>query len=547
MRTNYFIKILFFINVSYCFSNAIFAQKSSRPNIILILADDMGYSDIGCFGSEIETPNIDKLAAKGLRMSQFYNNARCCPTRASLLTGLYPHKAGMGHMTGNPTKEPGYAGDLNDKCVSIAQVLKPAGYSTYATGKWHVSNNVKDNGPKHNWPLQRGFDKYYGIIPGAANYFDPAGLKNSNDPVKPGKDFYLTDALSDTAASYIQQHKDSKKQNPFFMYVAYNAPHWPLHAKDKDIKKYADKYSIGWDKLREQRYRKQQKTGLLEASAKLNQRDAELPAWDSIPESEKEMWAKRMAVYAAQVDCLDQGVGRIIQALKKNNLFDNTLIIFLSDNGGCAEFISRSDKTINALGTEDSYESYRINWANASNTPFKLYKHWVHEGGISAPCIVSWPNMIANKGTVVNTPAHLIDLMPTFVSLSAATYPQTFNGHNILPLPGKSLLSIIKGEKNAGQRPIFWEHEANRAVRLGNWKLVSKGTKTKPYTGPWELYDIAADRSETNNLAKSQPGKVKELEAMWNKWATDNNVFPLNRKNNAERAQAAGKNAGDDN
>ncbi|MBA3675609.1 MAG: sulfatase-like hydrolase/transferase [Chitinophagaceae bacterium] len=395
--------------------------------------------------------------------------------------------------------------------------------------------------------MQRGFDKYFGIIPGAANYFDPAGLKNGNDPVKPGKDFYLTDALSDTAASYIQQHKDSKKQNPFFMYVAYNAPHWPLHAKDKDIKKYADIYSIGWDKLREQRYRKQQKTGLLEASAKLNPRDAEVPAWVSIPESEKEMWAKRMAVYAAQVDCLDQGVGRIIQALKKNNLFDNTLIIFISDNGGCAENISREDKTITALGTGNSYESYRINWANASNTPFKMYKHWVHEGGISAPCVISWPNMIANKGTVVNTPAHLIDLMPTFINLAGATYPQTFNGHNISPLAGKSLLGIIKGEKNTPQRPIFWEHEANRAVRLGNWKLVSKGTKTKPYTGPWELYDIAADRSETNNLAKSQPGKVKELEAMWNKWATDNNVFPLNGKNNAERTQAAGKNAGDDN
>ncbi len=542
MRTVSFKTLCFFVCITISCSTILHAQKTSRPNIIVILADDMGYSDIGCFGSEIETPNIDQLASNGLRMSQFYNTARCCPTRASLLTGLYPHMAGMGHMTGNPTKEPGYAGDLNDKCVSIAQVLKPAGYSTYATGKWHVANNTKDNGPKHNWPLQRGFDKYYGIIPGAADYFDPKGLKNGNDPVKPGDNFYLTDALSDTAASYIQQHKDNKNLNPFFMYVAYNAPHWPLHAKEKDIKKYADKYLAGWDKLREQRYSKQQKTGLLDASAKLNPRDAEVPAWDDISKSEKLIWAKRMAVYAAQVDCLDQGVGRIVQALKKNNLFDNTLIIFLSDNGGCAEFISRDNKTINALGSGDSYESYRINWANASNTPFRLYKHWVHEGGISAPCVVSWPAMLANKGSVVNTPAHLIDLLPTFVNISAAKYPATFNGHDIAPLSGKSLLSIFKGEKNLPERPIYWEHEANRAVRFGKWKLVSKGTKIKPYAGSWELYNITADRSETNDLSKSQPAKVKELEAMWNNWATNNQVFPLNGLNNAERERAAGKN-----
>lgn len=544
MRTVSSKTLCFFVSIIVSCSTILHAQKTSRPNIIVILADDMGYSDIGCFGSEIETPNIDLLASNGLRMSQFYNTARCCPTRASLLTGLYPHMAGMGHMTGNPTKEPGYAGDLNDKCVSIAQVLKPAGYSTYATGKWHVANNTKDNGPKHNWPLQRGFDKYYGIIPGAANYFDPKGLKNGNDPVKPGDNFYLTDALSDTAASYIQQHKDNKNQNPFFMYVAYNAPHWPLHAKEKDIKKYADKYLSGWDKLREQRYRKQQKTGLLDASAKLNPRDAEVPAWDDIPESEKLIWAKRMAVYAAQVDCLDQGVGRIVQALKKNNLFDNTLIIFISDNGGCAESISRDDKSINALGTGDSYESYRINWANASNTPFKLYKHWVHEGGISAPCVISWPAMLANKGSVVNTPAHLIDLLPTFINVSGAKYPATFNGHDIAPLPGKSLLSILKGEKDFAERPLYWEHEANRAVRFGKWKLVSRASKIKPFIGPWELYDITADRSETNDLLKSQPAKVKELEAMWNNWAINNQVFPLNGLNNAERERAAGKNGG---
>jgi len=521
------------------------AQKSVRPNIVVILADDMGYSDIGCYGSEIETPNLDKLAGNGLRMSQFYNNARCCPTRASLLTGLYSHRAGMGWMTGTDMKEPGYAGDLNNECVSIAQVLKPAGYATYATGKWHVSTNTKNDGPKHNWPLQRGFDKYYGIIPGAANYFDPVGLKSGNEPIKTGDGFYLTDALSDTAASYIQQHTANNKQNPFFMYVAYNAPHWPLHAKEKDIQKYLDKYSSGWDKLREERYRKQQKIGIPGASAKLNPRDAEVPAWNSIPESEKMMWIKRMAVYAAQIDCMDQGIGRIIEALKKNNVFDNTLIVFLSDNGGCAEFISRDDTSINALGTKASYESYRTNWANASNTPFKLYKHWVHEGGISTPCVVSWPAMISDKGGIVNTPAHLIDLMPTFINVAQADYPLTFNGHNIAPLAGKSLLSIIKNEKNFPQRPLFWEHEANRAVRFGNWKLVSKGTNIKPYTGPWELYDISMDRSETKDLAKTYPDKVKELDIMWNEWAAKNQVLPINGMKGPERTKAFAKNAGE--
>lgn len=514
--------------------NLLYAQQKTRPNIIVILSDDMGYSDIGCFGSEIATPNLDKLAENGIRMSQFYNNARCCPTRASLLTGLYPHMAGIGWMTGTNMNLPGYQGELNDHCLTIAQVLKPAGYDTYALGKWHVAANLKDDGPKQNWPLQRGFDQYFGIIPGAANYFNPKGLTVGNTNIKADKNFYLTDAISDTSAKYIRQQALKKVKNPFFMYVAYTAAHWPLQAKQKDIKKYEDRYLTGWDNLRKERYAKQQASGLIDKSVGLNDRDAVVPAWKDIPESDRKLWAKRMAVYAAQIDCMDQGIGRIIKTLKENNLYDNTIIIYLADNGACAEFMSRNQGSIEELGTGKSYESYRINWANASNTPFKLYKHWVHEGGISTPCIISWPKHITNPGSINNTPTSIIDFMPTFMELSGAKYPSVFNGQKINPLPGRSFLPLLKAI-DLPDRSIFWEHEANRAVRTKEWKLVSKGTTIKPYTGPWELYNMVNDRAEINNLAVKYPERVKEMAAMWNKWAESNNVFPLNGSSGSNR------------
>lgn len=515
-------------------SDLLHAQQMMRPNIIVILSDDMGFSDIGCFGSEISTPNLDNLAKNGIRMSQFYNNARCCPTRASLLTGLTPHNAGIGWMTGTNQNLPGYQGDLNNNCLTIAQVLKPSGYDTYALGKWHVAANLKDDGPKHNWPLQRGFDQYYGIIPGAANYFNPKGLTEGNTTITSGKNYYLTDAISDTSAKFIRQQALKKDKNPFFMYVAYTAAHWPLQAKQQDIKKYEDRYKKGWDVLRKERYAKQLVCGIIDKSVGLNERDTEVPAWESIPESDRNLWAKRMAVYAAQIDCMDQGIGRIIKSLKENNLYDNTLIIYLADNGACAEEISRNKSTLEELGTGKSYESYRINWANASNTPFKLYKHWVHEGGITAPCIISWPNHIAKPGSVNKTPTHLIDFMPTFMELAGAKYPSTYNGQKIHPLPGRSFLPLLTGNE-LPDRPIFWEHEANRAMRTNEWKLVSKGTTQKPYTGPWELYNMVNDRAETSNLAAKYPERVKEMAASWNKWAEANNVFPLDGSSGANR------------
>ncbi len=532
--------LLSMICLQLLFTASFYAQTQERPNIILIMADDMGFSDIGSFGGEVKTPNLDNLATNGLRFSQFYSAARCCPSRASLLTGLYPHMAGMGWMTGVDMREPGYPGDLSNNCVTIAEVLKTAGYATFATGKWHVSENVKYEGSKHNWPLQRGFDKYYGIIPGAANYFEPVGLTSGNKQVFASNEFYLTDAISDTATSYIRKHVAEKFKSPFFLYVAYNAPHWPLHAKKEDIQKYMKIYSKGWDKLREERYERQQKMSIIKPSTTLTARDSVVPAWKDIPRPERQLLIKRMAIYAAQIDCMDQGIGRIVETLKKNHIFNNTLILFISDNGGSAERISREDKSIDALGKKVSYESYRIQWANLSNTPFKRYKSSLHEGGIASPCIISWPQKIEGKGIIITTPAHLIDLMPTFLSVSASTYPTVYKGHEISPLPGKDLTGVFQGKK-LSERPIFWEHEAYRALRFGKWKLVSKGKAKPPYTSNWELYDMSIDRSETNDLAAQFPEQVNKMEKMWNEWAALNQVFPLNGTNIPTRFKTFGR------
>lgn len=541
MKNFYFLKfILRFCVLELIFVSQMSGQEPGKPNIIVIFADDMGYSDIGSFGAEIHTPNLDSLANTGVRLSQFYSAGRCCPSRASLLTGLYPHMTGMGWMTGVDMQEPGYIGDLNKENVTIAEVLKPADYGTYAIGKWHVSENVKYDGPKHNWPLQRGFDKFYGIIPGAANYFTPVGLTSGNEEIKSGKDFYLTEAISDTVVDYIEQHLKKERKSPFFMYVSYTAPHWPLHAREKDIEKYIETYSKGWDKLRQERYNRQQQLGVIDTSTKLTERDSTVPAWKIIPKNEKDLWVKRMAVYAAQVDAMDQGVGQIIGKLKRDGIFDKTMIIFIADNGGSAENISRTDKSIETLGTEESYESYRKGWANASNTPFRQYKSSLHEGGIISPFIISWPEGFAQKGTIINKPTHIMDLMPTFVAVSGAQYPGKINGQKIAPLPGNDLMKVIKN-KESSDRPIFWEHEAHRAVRLGKWKLVSEGKAEPPYTKNWELYDMAGDRSETNDLAAKYPEKVRELEILWTKWAEESRVFPLNGTNIPTRFKTFGR------
>ncbi len=505
-------------------------KNKSRPNVLLIMVDDMGFSDIGCYGGEIDTPNIDALAAGGVRFTQFYNTGRCCPTRASLLTGLYAHKTGMGWMTASNLGPDGYTGDLNENCITIAQTLKPAGYRCYVSGKWHVTFNkyMGADGPKHNWPLQRGFDRYFGSLTGGGSHYKPKTLTRDNTRIDVPKDFYYTDATTDHAVKFLSDHFSQHRDEPFFMYVPFYAPHRPLHAKPKDIAKYKGRYMVGWDKIRADRYKRQLEMGLIKDDWELSGRDKRVPAWEDVPESEKPLWDMRMATYAAMIDCMDQGVGKILDVIKKRGQLDNTVVFFLSDNGGCAEHAGKGN--IDIIGTAATNESYRTAWANASDTPFRRYKQEVHEGGIATPLIVHWPaGLKIAAGSFVDTVGHVIDIMPTCVELAGAKYPTVFNGKKINSLPGKSLVPVLSGG-NVTREALYFEHQANRAVRVGKWKLVSSGTREKPYAGRWELYDLEKDRTELNDLSKKKPEITKKLKEMWHKWAVENNVYPLDNR-----------------
>jgi len=528
---------------------AVTAHAAPRPNIVIILCDDMGWSDLGCMGGEIHTPNLDKLAAHGLRFTQFYNTGRCCPTRASLLTGLYPHQAGIGHMTEDRGHD-GYRGDLNDRCVTIAQVLKPAGYATYAVGKWHVTKHVEPNGDKHNWPLQRGFDRFYGTITGAGSYYDPGTLTRDNTNVSPYADpgyqpkrYYYTDAITDNATRFVTEHDKTK---PFFLYMAYTAAHWPMHALPEDIEKYKGKYDAGYESTRQARVLKARQLGLMSANA-----DVAPTVGDWTNVKNKDWETRCMEVYAAMIDRMDQGVGRLVATLEKTGQLDNTLILFLQDNGGCQEAIGRqpkpppsNSKTFPVLakdairleviprqtrdgrpmkqgegvmpGPDGTYIAYGINWANVSNTPFREYKHFVHEGGIATPLIAHWPAGIHRDGQFEPQPGHLIDLMATCVDLAGANYPAA----PVKPMEGRSLVPAFAGH-SLNREALYWEHEGNRAIRKGPWKLVGKEDQ------PWELYNIDTDRAEQHDLAPQQPERTKALTSQWQTWAERANVLPI--------------------
>jgi len=539
-----------------CSSN----QKTTpvkKPNIIVILADDIGYSDIGSFGSEIKTPNLDRLAAEGMRFTHFYNTARCSPSRASLLTGLYPHQAAMGHLATRPLwDEAGYLDDLNRNTATIAELLKGAGYSTYMTGKWHLygmnASNLPDpeTADTSNWPLQRGFERFFGNLSGSCSYWDPFTLISNNDFIAPGAGFYYTDAISDTAVKYIREHPDGK---PFFFYVAYYSAHWPLHAPEEEIAKYSGTYDIGWDSLRVQRFNRQKERGVITGNHKLTDRPESISAWEDEPM--KEWQARRMETYAAMIDIMDQGIGRIVAALEEKGELDNTIILYMQDNGGCAEPVltnrmeaplteeqkvlkpfpydqvltvrkpeyTRDGRFIRSgrgvmAGDADTWVAYGEDWANVSNTPFRQYKSWVHEGGITTPLIVHWPEGLRQNGTINTQVGHLIDIMPTCLELAGVKYPDEFNGSETTPPEGLSLLPAFTGRK-LEREFLFWEHEGNRAIRMGNWKLVAKvGTQMK-FTpedeNAWELYELESDPSETVDLAEKYPGRVKEMAAKW--------------------------------
>lgn len=487
----------------------------SKPNILLILADDLGFSDLGCYGSEIATPHLDRLAAGGLRFKQFYNAARCCPTRAALLTGLYPHQAGVGHMLGN-WHPPSYSSGLNEKCATVAELLRDAGYRTYHVGKWHVGGvgAKKDTG---NHPLNRGFDRAYGSG-GGGNYFALRPLYLDWEDLTPGDNFYATDAFSDSAAKFVTEHGREHQGKPFFLHLCYTAPHFPLHAKPQDIAKYRGKYLGGWDKLREQRFAKQNALGIFDAQTSLSPRDPVAKAWAEVPEAERSEWDLRMAVYAAMIDCLDQGIGRVLDAVKRLGAEQNTLVFFLSDNGASAEALdswpnpARGHKPGSATGTRESHHCIEVGWANAANTPFREHKMWVHEGGIATPLIAYWPAGIAARAKLTQEVGHVVDLLPTCLELAGVKYPTTFRSRELMPLAGKSLVPAFQSGR-LGERTLGWEHEGNRALRIGDWKLVA------PFRGEWELYDLRSDCTELHNLAAKNPAKAQELAAAWQQWA----------------------------
>jgi len=509
-----------------------------RPNVVVILADDMGFSDLGCYGSEIRTPHLDALANGGLRFTQFYNTARCCPTRASLLTGLYSHQAGIGHMVGDYGAA-GYRGVLNHNCRTIAEVLRPAGYGTYMTGKWHVTAETKADAPQDSWPRQRGFDRYWGTLVGAGSYFTPNALTADDTQIEPpGDGFYYTAAIADHSAGFIRDHVAKRPNEPFFLYNAFTSPHWPLHALQPDIDRYRETYLSGWDKLRETRQQRQVELGIVDPAWSLTPRDEQATAWSNVPEDRRAEMALRMAIYAAQIDAMDQGVGRIVTALRETGQLDNTLLLFLADNGGCAEggAWGFERKEGGQLGTDASFASYGLSWANASNTPFRLYKHWVHEGGISTPLIAHWPAGITAKNELRQQPGHLIDIMATAIDVGQADYPREVDGQAIHPPEGLSLLPAFKNEP-LQREAIYWEHEGNRAVRQGDLKLVSRHNQA------WELYDLKADRTELHDLAADRPRTAEALLGLYETWAQRCGVLPWPVKKAAAPAEGNGSTA----
>ncbi|MBM3746527.1 MAG: arylsulfatase [Acidobacteria bacterium] len=494
------------------------AAAAALPNIVVILVDDMGFSDIGCYGGEIPTPNIDRLASRGLRFTQFYNTARCSPSRASLLTGLYPHQAGMGHLDNDVRPgSRGYQGRLVDQSVTIAEALQPAGYFTAMTGKWHL-------GQQHGTPpWTRGFHRSLNHQAGGIYYPNQRGRSNARiylngqelplDAPEVGQSWYSTDLWTQFGLRFIDQARQQKK--PFFLYLAHNAPHFPLMAPDADIQRFRGHYLAGWDKLRQARYERQVRMGLIDPRWPLTERPPDSPAWDSLSQSDRERFDHMMAIYAATVHAMDRSVGRLVDGLAQRGVLDHTLILFMSDNGGNAESGPPGRFDGHPPGGPDSNVFIGMNWATLNNTPFRRYKHFTHEGGIATPLIAHWPASIpqARQGRFEAQPAHLIDILPTVLAAAGAKYPPHIRGRAAIPTEGASLVPAFSGRPVARKQPIFFMHEGNRAVRDGQWKLVSK------YGEAWELFDMQADRTEMRNLAAEQPAVVARLSAAYDAWA----------------------------
>ena len=483
------------------------ASEPSRPNIILIMCDDMGWSDIGCYGGEVQTPNLDGMAAQGLRFTQFYNNAKCTTTRASIVTGLYPRHGGRGQHL------------LDEHVVTFGEVLSPAGYQTALVGKWHLGHVAPHR------PCDRGFDEYYGLMDGCCNFFDPARADpqykggrvrhfghNDRRVTEFPEDFYTTDAFTDHAIQTVKRF--AKQEKPFFLHLTYTAPHYPLHAKPTDIEKYRGKFKMGWQKMRELRYQRQVEMGLIDPKiCPLSGDDSRMYSWD---ESNQDWEDLRMAIYAAMIDSVDQNIGRLMQTVKDVGIDDNTVVMFLSDNGGCSEEPGGAQLQRNPVAEPGSVSTYMTvgpSWGWAQNAPFKRYKSNTHEGGVRTPLIVRWPGKV-KPNTITHQPGHIIDFLATFIELAGARYPETYNGQDIIPLEGKSLLPIFLGKPRQPHDYLAWHWSSNRAVRMGDWKLVWD----KEYR-QWALYDLSVDQTETRDLSGARPEEVKRLSDRWYAWA----------------------------
>ncbi|WP_164660884.1 arylsulfatase [Tropicibacter sp. Alg240-R139] len=507
----------------------------SRPNVILILADDMGFADLGCTGSEIRTPNIDALAKGGTLLSAMYNCARCCPTRASLLTGLYPHNAGIGHMGAN-LGTPAYQGFLRNDSATIAEHLRAAGYRTLMSGKWHVAGDFESRDydswrpgdVEHPTPRQRGFDRFFGIMDGATHFFSPHYMMEDDSRVEVlSEDFYFTDAITDKAIGMIEDAVEDEM--PFFLYLAHTAPHWPLHAHPEDIARYNGVYTKGWDAIRTARHETMNGLGVFQTQWDISPRDLDVHRWEE--ETHTDWEAAKMATYAAMVDRMDQSIGTLVTNLRKLGQLDNTLILFLSDNGGCAEFmaedgwaqfypdVTQDGRKITmgnvpdlAPGDAQTFQSYDKPWANVSNAPFRLFKHYVHEGGISTPLVAHWPDGFSPQ-TVRHAACHVVDILPTILAATGTAYLKELGGHEIQPTQGESLLPLLQGAEWLREQPIFFEHEGNAAIRLGQFKLV------RLHGQDWELYDMEADRTELHNLIHGDADRADAMQRAYHNWA----------------------------
>jgi len=515
MIKNRFSLLLFSLGLA-----AINLPGTPPPNVLMILVDDLGYSDLGCYGSEIETPNLDNLAANGLRYTQFYNTGRCWPTRSSLLSGYYAQQinrdAMPGTKGGGQGKRPAWA-------PLLPELLKPAGYRSYHSGKWHIDGQVMTGGFVRSW-----------FVGSQNNFFSSQGNRINDKPYKPTQvedNYYSTTATASHAIECLQDHQANHANKPFFHYLAFIAPHFPLHAQAEDIAKYKDRYLSGWDQLREERFTKQKKIGLHkttlsalepevgppyafpQAIERLGSGEVNRPlAWNTLTDEQKRFQATKMAIHAAMIDRIDQEIGRVIKQLKKMEAYENTLILFASDNGASAEIMVRGGghDPDAPMGSEKSYLCLGPGFSSASNTPFRRHKTWVHEGGISTPLIAHWPNGIEDRGMLRHTPGHVIDVVPTILDLAGIPKPKTWNKTPVPPAPGMSLVPSFSSDQTVERDSIWWMHDGHRAIRQGNYKLVSAKNE------PWALYDLQSDRAESNDLSQKMPGLKKKLEKLWN-------------------------------